>query len=263
MLNQHKGRDYCTGMVSKKKKGPVIAICIQEPFEDGSSMDFGAIQGDDLKFLHQAFISDTITCALEVNNPADVRVYYIDSPDRKKLIKVVSEYLKKKLPPAISEQFKDRVAFNEMEKERWGIRIEKVFMDCFEQGYGSVLVIGSRTPTVSSEMMEWALKLLEKSDAVFGPTPEGRYYAIGMSGSYRVNLAESDWKSPNIYHDVAQAFEEKGLKWAELDIWYAVETTDYLEVMVRDINQFRIEEDETTAHETELVMERLLSKLAK
>ncbi|MGH8014642.1 MAG: DUF2064 domain-containing protein [Candidatus Zixiibacteriota bacterium] len=250
-------------MTSRKKKGQVIAVCIQEPFEDGSSMDFGAIQGDDLKFLHQAFITDTITSGLTVNSTADIRIYYIDSPDRKKLIKVVTEYLKMKLPEKIAENLKERVVFSEMEKERWGIRIEKIFKDCFDNGYTSVLAVGSRTPTVSSRMMQTALKLLEKSDAVFGPTPEGRYYSIGMSGSYRVKLSEFDWKSPNIYHDVTEAFETKGLEWGELDIWYAVETPDFLEVMVRDINQFRIEGDETTAHETELVMERLLSKLEK
>lgn len=250
-------------MTPKKKNGPAIAICIQEPFEDGSSMDFGAIQGDDLKFLHQAFITDTITNALDVHPSADVRVYYIDSPDRKKLIRIITEYLKKKLPANVAAAFKDKVMFCEMEKDRWGVRIEKVFKDCFGSGYSSVLLIGSRTPTINAGMMETALKLLGKSDAIFGPTPEGRYYAIGMSGSYRVKLAELDWKSPHVYHDVTDAFEREGLKWSELDIWYAVESTDYLEVMVRDINQFRIEEDEITAHETELVMERLLSKLEK
>lgn len=250
-------------MTTKKKKGPVIALCIQEPTEDGSSMDFGAIQGDDLKFLHQAFITDTITTALDVNSSTDIRVYYIDSPDRKKLIKIISEYLKKKLPANVAATFKDRVAFCEVEKDRWGGRIEKVFKDCFDNGYSRILLIGSRTPTVNAGMMETALKLLEKSDAVFGPTPEGRYYAIGMSGSYRVKLSEFDWKSPHIYHDVADAFDKEGLVWSELEIWYAVESTDFLEVMVRDINQFRVEEDEITAHETELVMERLLSKLEK
>ena len=250
-------------MTSKKKKGPVIAICIQEPFEDGSSMDFGAIAGDDLKFLHQAFITDTITNVLDVHPSPDVRVYYIDSPDRKKLIRIITEYLKKKLPANVAAIFKDKVIFCEMEKDGWGVRVEKVFKDCFDNGYTSVLMIGSRTPTVNAGAMETALKLLNNSDAVFGPTPEGRYYAIGMSGSYRVQLSEFDWKSPHIYHDVADAFEKEGLRWSELEIWYAVEATEYLEVMVRDINQFRIEEDEITAHETELVMERLLSKLEK
>ena len=60
---------------------------------------------------------------------------------------------------------------------------------------------------------------------------------------------------------MARAVEDKGRVWSELEIWYDVEKPDYLEVMVRDINQFRIEGDESTAHETELVMERLLSKL--
>ena len=65
-------------MPSKKKNETVITICIQEPFEDGSSMDFGpAIQGDELRFLHQAFITDTINNAFEVPG-ADVRLYYID-----------------------------------------------------------------------------------------------------------------------------------------------------------------------------------------
>ena len=250
-------------MVSKKKREAVIALCIQEPSEDGSTMDFGAILGDDLKFLHQAFITDTISSALDVNGSTDIRVYYIDSPDRKKLIRIISEYLKKKLPENLAATLKDRVVFCELAKERWGVRIEKVFKDCFDNGYFRVLLIGSRTPTVNAAMMETALKLLEKSDSVFGPTPEGRYYAIGMSGSYRVKLSEFDWKSPHIYHDVADAFDKEGLAWSELDIWYAVETTDYLEVMVRDINQFRVEEDEITAHETELVMERLLSKREK
>ncbi len=250
-------------MVSKKKKEAVIALCIQEPSEDGSSMDFGAIQGDDLKFLHQAFITDTISSALDVNSSTNIRVYYIDSPDRKKLIRIITEYLKKHLPAIIAATIKDRLVFCELPKERWGVRIEKVFKDCFDNDYSRVLLIGSRTPTVNAGMMETALKLLEKSDVVFGPTPEGRYYAIGMSGSYRVKLSELDWKSPHVYHDVTDAFEKEGLAWSELEIWYAVETTEFLEVMVRDINQFRIEEDEITAHETELVMERLLSKLEK
>lgn len=248
-------------MPAKKKKGPVIAVCIQEPFEDGSSMDFGAIHGSDLKFLHQAFITDTIAAALSVNGASDIRIYYIDSSERRKLVQIVNEYLKKKLPENKVANLKTRLNVCGLSKERWGIRIEKIFKDCFDNGYDRVLLVGSRTPTISARKLNMALKLLEKSDAVFGPTPEGRYYVIGMSDSYRVQLSDFDWKSPSIYSEVAQSFEEKGLAWSELDIWYAVETSDYLEVMVRDINQFRIEGDETTAHETELVIERLLSKM--
>jgi glycosyltransferase A (GT-A) superfamily protein (DUF2064 family) len=247
-------------MPSKKKKNSVIAICIQEPQEDGSTMDLGAIQGDDLRFLHQAFITDTIVNALQVS-PADSRLYYIDDLERTRLVKIVSEYLGKKLTGSPLEAFKKRFTAHPMDRERWGLRIEKIFQDCFDAGYRNVLVIGSRTPTVTPKMMRTALRMLEQSDAVFGPTPDGRYYTIGMSGEYRIKLSNFDWKSPSIYSEVANAFTEQDLSWSELEIWYAIEGSEELDLLARDINQYRFEEDELTARETEAVMERLIARL--
>jgi glycosyltransferase A (GT-A) superfamily protein (DUF2064 family) len=247
-------------MAGKKKNNSVVALCIQEPTEDGSTMDLGGIQGDELRFLHQAFITDTIGNLLAV--PAiDIRVYYIDDPDRIRLVSIVTEYLKSKLKGKKGEDFQTRVSSHQLDRERWGVRMEKVFEDCFGKGYDNVLLIGSRTPTVTANMVKTALRMLDRSDAVFGPTPEGRYYTIGMSGSYRIKLSDFDWKSPSIYSEVATAFTDKKLSWSELEIWYAVESADELELMARDINQYRFEGDEATARETELVMERLISKL--
>lgn len=247
-------------MLPKNKKDSVIAICIQEPQEDGSTMDFGPIQGDNLRFLHQAFITDTIVNASAVED-ADIRLYYIDLPERRKLVKIVMDYLAKRLTSKNDDFFKTRFKTYELEKQRWGIRIEEVFQNCFKDGYKHVIVAGSRTPTIRATMFNTALSMLTKSDAVFGPTPEGRYYVIGMSGSYRINLSEFDWKSPAIYSEVAEAFTKKNLAWSELEIWYCVENTEEIEMMIRDINQFRFEGDEQTARETEKVLERILARL--
>jgi len=193
---------------------------------------------------------------------ADTRLYYIEKPDRKRLVDIVTEYLgKKKCSGDLSKRFQEDFSTHSMEFERWGIRMEKIFEDCFAQGYKNVLLIGSRTPTITSTKIKAALRMLEQSDAVFGPTPDGRYYSIGMSGSYRIKLSDFDWKSGAIYSEVAGAFTEQGLSWSELEIWYAVESAEELELMARDINQFRFEGDETSGRETELVMERLISKL--
>jgi glycosyltransferase A (GT-A) superfamily protein (DUF2064 family) len=244
----------------KKNNATVIAVCIQEPTEDGSKMDLGAIQGDELRFLHQAFITDTLFNALQVPS-VDVRLYYIDEPERLRLVKIVTDYVAGKIAAKKKNNLAEHFLPVGMANERWGLRIEKVFKSCFDSGYKNVLVVGSRTPTFTAGMMRTALRLLQQSDAVFGPTPEGRYYVIGMTGSYRINLAEFDWKSPSIYAEVAAAFTEKDLSWSELEIWYAVESAEELDLMARDINQFRFEADDTTARETELVMERLISKL--
>lgn len=248
-------------MPPKKKNETVITICIQEPFEDGSSMDFGpAVHGDELRFLHQAFITDTINNALDVTG-ADIRLYFIDQPERNRLVQIVTDYIAGKLKGKKAEEFKKRFSIHPMEKERWGERIEKVFLGCFGDGYSNVLLIGSRTPTITAQKMKTAIKMLKASDVVFGPTPDGRYYIIGKSKSYQIKLADFDWKSPKIYSEVVEAFTEAGLQWSELEIWYAVETPEELEMMARDINQYRFEGDEKTAHETEIVMERILAKL--
>ncbi len=247
-------------MPQTKKNSSVIAVCIQEPFEDGSSMDLGAIRGDDLRFLHQGFITDTVNQALRVED-VDVRLCYIDDPDRLKFVRIVLDYIKKKAEDTdakpLGERFTDVMGPN----ERWGLRVDRAFRECFEAGYENVLVVGSRTPTISPDMMRRALRRLKQSDAVFGPTPEGRYYIIGMTGAPKIDLSAFDWTSPSIYSEVADAFVAEGLAWSEQEIWYAVERSDDIEIMVRDINQFRFEEDDLTARETEIVMERLLAKL--
>jgi len=225
-------------------------------------MDLGAIRGDDLRFLHQGFITDTINQALRVDD-ADVRLYYVDDPDRLKFVRIVLDYIKKKAEGADAKAFGERFSEIMVPNEHWGLRVERVFRECFEAGYDNVLVIGSRTPTISPDMMSRALRMLKQSDAVFGPTPEGRYYIIGMTGAPQIDLSEFDWKSPSIYSEVTDAFAAKGLAWSEQEIWYAVETPEDIEIMVRDINQFRFEADDHTARETEIVMERLLSKLGK
>ena len=43
--------------------------------------------------------------------------------------------------------------------------------------------------TITPEMMENALNMLRESDAVFGPTQEGRYYCIGMADDYRIKIS--------------------------------------------------------------------------
>ncbi len=243
---------------TKKSNDTVIAVCIQEPAEDGSTMDLGVFQGDSVRFLHQAFITDTIGHALDTD--AEVRLFFVDHPERTRLVSIITDYLKKKLTGKRGTALKSKFKSVSMDNERWGLRIEKVFQDCFTEGFKHVLVIGSRTPTVKTSKLNRALRMLKEGDAVFGPTPEGRYYVIGMSKSYRIELSKFDWKSPSIYSEVSEAFSKQGLAWSELEIWYCVEDHDELELMVRDINQWRFEGDETTARETELVMQRLLSK---
>jgi glycosyltransferase A (GT-A) superfamily protein (DUF2064 family) len=249
-------------MNTEKKHKAALVICIQEPREDGSSLDLGdRITARELSYLHQAFVCDTVINMLALKS-CDIKLYYSPLAKTRKAVETILEYLKRKL------QGKRRVALDRMLTEvaelaagRWGVKIDESFKRCFNQGYERVIFLGSRTPTVTSAMVTTAFKVLQKKDVVCGPTIEGRYYMIGFSGTYSVPLDTFDWKSDTIYSEVASCIDEQNLAWEETEIWYAVEHPEAIEFLARDINQFRLTGDEVTARETEKVLERILNRI--
>ena len=247
-------------MSDKKQIDTALAICIQEVTEDGSELNVGdEYSFEDISFLHQGFIADTLVNVLGINN-IDLRLYYADLPHTRKSVETIINYLSEKLKGKRAAALSNHLKVRQLSPDRWGIKMDAIFRDCFDVGYKHVVFIGSRTPTLKEKMIKLAIRLLKKSDAVFGPTVEGRYYLIGMSGEYHVNLASFDWSSPNIYSEVVDSFREKGLTWTEMEMWYAVEHPEDIEYLVRDINQYRLEGDELSAKETEKVLERLIKR---
>ncbi len=247
-------------MSSKPKKDAVLAVCVQETVEDGSEISLGdGFLQEDVFFMHQAFLADTLVNVLGLNI-FDVRLFYGDSPATHKAVETIINYLKKRLKGRKASALEKDLEVSALTPERWGLKMEQAFQDCFERGYENVLFVGSRTPTLNEKLLKMALKLLRKSDAVFGPTVQGRYYLIGMNNKYHVELARFDWRSPDIYSEVVACFREKGLSWSELEMWYAVEHAEDLEFLVRDINQFRLEGDEMSAKETEMVLKRVMER---
>ncbi len=247
---------------NNRKNDTVLAICIQEISEDGSELSIGdSFSTEDIRYLHQAFVADTLVNILGIKS-IDVNLFYGEFPDTRKSVTTILDYLRKKLKGKKANALNNGLRVTSLPAERWGKKMERIFNKCFNDGYKHVLFIGSRTPTIKDNSIKTALKLLKKSDAVFGPTVEGRYYLIGLSGEYHVELSAFDWRSPNIYSEVVECFRKQGLTWSELELWYAVEHPEDLEYLVRDINQFRLEGDEISARETEMVLKRVVERQA-
>ncbi len=63
---------------------------------------------------------------------------------------------------------------------------------------GPVVVIGTDVPTVKSEHIQSAIKALGAHDAVFGPSPDGGYWLVGLKRRPRVPRAFASvaWSSP-------------------------------------------------------------------
>jgi hypothetical protein len=248
--------------MAKTKKDTALIICIQEIREDGSSMNLGnQLSDEDILYLHQAFIADTITNALNLSK-VDIKLFYSPLPITIKAVETIRIYLEGRLRGKKRTAFdSDRFEAAELSPGRWGVKMDESFRRCFEQGYSKVVFIGSRTPTLTADKINSAIKILNKKDVVFGPTVEGRYYMIGFARDYHIGLDDFDWTASNIYSQVAASIDKRGLSWEETEIWYAVEHPEDMEYLARDINQFRLTGDEETARETEKVLERILSRL--
>jgi len=202
-------------MVAKTKKDTAVIICIQEIKEDGSSMNLGnQLSDEDVLYLHQAFIADTITNALNLSK-VDIKLFYSPHPITVKAVETIRTYLESRLKGKKRTAFEsDRFEMAELGPGRWGVKMDESFRRCFEQGYSKVVFVGSRTPTLTAEMIKSAIKILNKRDVVFGPTVEGRYYMLGFAHDFHIALEDFDWTAPNIGRK-----PKSGMRWNIPRIW--------------------------------------------
>lgn len=238
-----------------------IAVLVQETTEDGSNLRLGdQFDARQISLLSLAFTADTMVSALSAPD-VSVRLFYGDDTETVSSVNRIISYLKNRLEKERGESFDNRFDAVELPANRWGIKMEEAMKKCFAEGFERVIFMGSRSPTVTVSLIRQAINELDENDAVFGPTVEGRYYLMGMKNAYHAQLSDFDWTRPSIYSDVSSALTDGGLKWTELPMWYVVEHPEDLEYLVRDINQMRVEGDESTAHETERALTKMLSEI--
>ncbi len=149
-------------------------------------MDLGAIEGDDLRFIHQAFITDTLMNTLAVPT-ADTRLYYIDDPARKRLVGIVTETSPRNLRQT-SRPLQGRLQPH--------VNCPAALGHSHRNGFPAVLrgrlqkrapdrqparppspPICSRPPCGCSVRLRCRF---------LAPRPRGATYTIGMSGSYHI-----------------------------------------------------------------------------
>ena len=61
-----------------------------------------------------------------------------------------------------------------------GLRMGRAFLDAFEQGWETVVVIGSDIPDITAKIIQKAFKVLIDHDLALGPAGDGGYYLIGV-----------------------------------------------------------------------------------
>lgn len=105
-----------------------------------------------------------------------------------------------------------------------GERLARAFRRSFAEGFTRVVAVGCDSPMITAARIHEGFARLADSDVVIGPTEDGGYYLIGLSG--RAGLAtfeDVDWGTDRVAAQTRERVQDAGLRLAELPIGYDVD----------------------------------------
>ena len=115
--------------------------------------------------------------------------------------------------------------------QRWGQgdgdlgeRLARAFDRAFDEGFARAVAVGCDSPMIPATRVQEGFARLADTDVVIGPTEDGGYYLIGLSG--RAGLAafrNVDWGTDRVAMQTRARVQDAGLRLAELPIGYDVD----------------------------------------
>jgi len=109
-----------------------------------------------------------------------------------------------------------------------GERLSCAVEESFRQGATKVIALASDVPDLSTELILAALRSLDRTDVVVGPTLDGGYYLIGMKRPYAGLFRNISWSTDRVYRQTLDAARMLGLRSKSLDRLGDIDTLDDL-----------------------------------
>ena len=143
--------------------------------------------------LHENFLKDIAQECEKVN--ADIFVCYTPKKGKaylEKLFRKAKEYISQT-------------------GEGLGERMYQAIEYVLEKGYDSCVLIGTDIPELKCSDLEYAFRLLDVNDVVFGPTVDEGYYLVGMKRPVCEVFEKKTYGTGNVLEQTVQPLQEMGL----------------------------------------------------
>ena len=88
-----------------------------------------------------------------------------------------------------------------------GEKMEDAFKSAFEQGYTSVVIIGSDCHQLTPAIVEKAFEALKTHEVVIGPALDGGYYLLGMRQLHPELFQDKRWSTEHVFPDTLYDIE--------------------------------------------------------
>ena len=110
-----------------------------------------------------------------------------------------------------------------------GERMMNAFEFGFKKGYKRIVGIGSDLPDLEAKLLNLALKKLETSDTILGPSNDGGYYLIGMRKFLPFIFQKKPWSTNNLLKITTQEILQKGYSLDKLTLLNDIDNIDDLQ----------------------------------
>ncbi|MBT5855130.1 glycosyltransferase [bacterium] len=121
-------------------------------------------------------------------------------------------------------------------QEDLGQRILAAFEEQFERGCEKVLVIGSDTPQLSTDVIVEAINALDINDSVIGPADDGGYYLLGFRRNRFLEdvFQNMEWSVDSVYDETFSRLVSNNRLVYVLPVLTDVDTVDSLKTVVEE-----------------------------
>lgn len=105
-----------------------------------------------------------------------------------------------------------------------GQRMCAAFEDGFNSHFGSIVIIGSDCPTLTTDILEAAFEALSTHDMVMGPAWDGGYYLMGMNALFKNVFLNKKWSTSTVLEDTVSDIISAGLTYFTLPTLRDIDT---------------------------------------
>jgi len=115
-----------------------------------------------------------------------------------------------------------------------GERMGAAFIRAFSSGARRLVLFGSDSPTLPSDVLPEAFRKLDTCDLVLGPAEDGGYYLIGCTRFDPQLFRSVEWSTPRAFAQTVVNAERLGYRPATLRTWYDLDEWKDVERMLAD-----------------------------
>jgi len=116
-----------------------------------------------------------------------------------------------------------------------GQRMKNAFIRAFNEGFSSVIVIGSDSPDLPADFLEQAFMVLDNYDVVIAPVNDGGYCLIGFTkqGFCPAAFDKINWGANQVFQQTFNILKQHRLSLYRLPMWHDVDTPADLGFLLR------------------------------